>query len=354
MSAVAHGFSQQPLPSPSPAAQSVALYGTVAGACPAYAPSATCNDVGFAAYAQAACVGRPNCTLSSGARPDPCVGTVKAIAAVANCSLPPGGFSPDGYVPPPTPPAPSSPFCGYKAEAGTSTLTLECVDGGVIDSLPVALYGLQTGTCPAYEPSPLCDNPGFRTYALAACVGRPSCTLSSVNMSDPCVDVVKAIAAVATCSLPPGGYSPDGPDGPGPGHVAVARVRVTSTKAPETRVQATAAAAVAAGVTLVTADDGSSIGAVPTPGQGCLYTSPTLFAVTRSQQSAVVVVPDGLGGSTYLFHGDRWGQSPDGLKGHEPLYVYPLAFAPDGSIPHITWNDTVAFDIDVGANVAGV
>lgn len=279
---------------------------------------------------------------------------MKAVAAVANCSLSPGGYSPDGYVPPPTPPAPSSPFCGYKPEAGTSTLTLECVGGGVIDSLPVALYGLQTGACPAYEPSPLCDNPGFRPYALTTCVGRPSCTLSSANMSDPCVDVVKAIAAVATCSMPPGGYSPDGPDGPGPGAAATARmamtrVSITATKASETRVLAAAAAA--AEVALVTAADGDSVGAVPTPGQGCLYTSPVLFAVTRSQQSAVVVVPDGLGGSTFLFHGDRWGQSPDGLKGHEPLYVFPLSFAPDGSIPHVTWNDTVAFDIDAAGGV---
>ena len=84
----------------------VALYGNQAGACPAwYAPPGACNDAGFAAYAAAACVGQAACTLSAGARPDPCVGAEKSIAAVAHCSLPPGGFSPDGPRPPPAPPS---------------------------------------------------------------------------------------------------------------------------------------------------------------------------------------------------------------------------------------------------------
>lgn len=74
--------------------------------------------------------------------------------------------------------------------------------------------------------------------------------------------------------------------------------------------------------------------------------------------------------------GDRWGQSPDGLKGHEvrasggtlghprllfqhhsfggisdvqPQYVYPLQFNADGTINHITWNDTVTFEVAVAA-----
>jgi len=85
---------------------------------------------------------------------------------------------------------------------------------------------------------------------------------------------------------------------------------------------------------------------VPTPGQGCLYGGAGLVSVTRSQQAFAATLPDGNGGFTYLYIGDRWGQSPDGLKGHEPQYVFPLSFNADGSVAHFTWNDTVSFDIN--------
>jgi hypothetical protein len=86
---------------------------------------------------------------------------------------------------------------------------------------------------------------------------------------------------------------------------------------------------------------------IPTPGQGCLYGGSTDISVTRSQQDFLATVPDGRGGNTYLYFGSRWGQSPDGLKGHEPQYVYPLQFRDDGSIEHIVWNNTVSFAIQV-------
>jgi hypothetical protein len=116
------------------------------------------------------------------------------------------------------------------------------------------------------------------------------------------------MSVVAHCSLPPGGVSPDSGGG-----------------------------------------GGNSGGAQPTPGQGCLYDTINgeSIAVTRSQQSAIVTVPDGNGEFSYLYYGDRWGQSNDGIKGHEPQYVFPLQFN-GTTIQHITWNDTISFMIDVG------
>lgn len=87
------------------------------------------------------------------------------------------------------------------------------------------------------------------------------------------------------------------------------------------------------------------LGGIPTPGQGCLYGGSTDVAVTRSQQDFLATLPDGKGGETFLYIGSRWGQSPDGIKGHEPQYVFPLSFNEDGTINHITWNDTVTFDV---------
>jgi hypothetical protein len=130
--------------------------------------------------------------------------------------------------------------------------------------------------------------------------------------TDPCLGTIKSIAAVATCSLAPGGYSPDGPVAP----PASLSVEVSSS-------------------------------GEPTPGQGCLYGGSTDVSVTRSQQDFLATLPDGNGGFTYLYYGGRWGQSPDGIKGHEPQYVFPLQFNDDGSIQHITWNDTVSFDLAV-------
>jgi len=245
------------------------------------------------------------------------VGTEKSVAAVAHCSQSPGGFSPDGPVAPPPPPA--NPWCAAKSVAGDFSVSLECVNG-VIDALQVALYGVQEGECPRYTPSAGCDDAGFASYAAAACVGLQNCTLATSGRPDPCLGTVKSIALVAHCSLPPGGVSPDAPVWPPPSALAGAPVAAVDAR----------------------------LGPQPTPGQGCDYDGSGV-AVTRSQQSAIVTVPDGSGGSTFLYYGDRWGQSPDGLKGHEPQYVFPITFTADGTIPHMTWQDTVQFSIQVAS-----
>ena len=298
----------------------VALYGLQTGACPSYAASSTCNDPGFAAFAAAACIGQRSCVLSTDSRPDPCVGTEKSVAVAAHCSLAPGGFSPDGPVAPPPPP--ENPFCGSKTLEGDFSVSLECVNG-VIDALEVALYGVQDGECPRYTPSAGCNDASFASYAAAACVGLQNCTLTTSGRPDPCLGTVKSISVAAYCSLPPGGVSPDAPVWP-----------------PPTPPSSSALAAVDARL--------GGGGPQPTPGQGCDYDGSGV-AVTRSQQSAIVTVPDGNGGSTFLYYGDRWGQSPDGIKGHEPQYVFPITFNADGSIPHFTWQDKVQFSIEVAS-----
>jgi len=88
---------------------------------------------------------------------------------------------------------------------------------------------------------------------------------------------------------------------------------------------------------------------VPTPGQGCLYGGSKDVSVTRSQQDFVAKLPDGEKGFTFLYFGSRWGQSPDGIKGHEPQYVFPLSFLKDGTLQHLTWNDSVSFPLAVAA-----
>jgi hypothetical protein len=210
----------------------------------------------------------------------------------------------------PPPPPPSNPFCAYKPEFNLVTVNLTCLNGGVINSVSKAFFGTPTGSCPDYSAG-ACDDPTFLPYAQATCVGQTTCVLESQG-ADPCLGTVKSIAVVATCSVAPGGYSPDGP------------VQPSSEEAVQI-----------------------SVGGSPTPGQGCLYGGSTDISVTRSQQDFLATLPDGLGGFSYVYYGGRWGQSPDGIKGHEPQYVYPLQFNDDGSIQHITWNDTVSFNLAV-------
>lgn len=78
-----------------------AAFGTPTGSCPNFEHSSTCDDPTFWAYANATCIGQPNCTLvSQGA--DPCSGVVKSIYAVAHCSEGPGGYAPYPPLPSPT------------------------------------------------------------------------------------------------------------------------------------------------------------------------------------------------------------------------------------------------------------
>ena len=79
-------------------------YGTPSGSCAGQdlAHNASCDWGGAAAWAAAACLGRPSCVLSADGRtggvPDPCPNTIKALAVVARCAS--GGGTALPIVPP--------------------------------------------------------------------------------------------------------------------------------------------------------------------------------------------------------------------------------------------------------------
>ena len=83
----------------------------------------------------------------------------------------------------------------------------------------------------------------------------------------------------------------------------------------------------------------------PTPGQGCLYVGGRNVSVTRAQQNFVIEVPTACKEGeeapcmTYVWTGDRWQQSPDGLKGHEGQFWAPLEFDDQGRIKEMKWID---------------
>jgi len=85
--------------------------------------------------------------------------------------------------------------------------------------------------------------------------------------------------------------------------------------------------------------------ATPTPGQGCQYADPSTTSTTRSQQSDVFRVDLADGTSAWVWAGDRWQQSPDGTKAHDPQFWAPLTFNADGSIAPITWIDNFTLPI---------
>ena len=85
-------------------------------------------------------------------------------------------------------------------------------------------------------------------------------------------------------------------------------------------------------------------GALPTPGQGCQYANPSYTSVTRSQQNFIVQVPTS-NGTLYVYTGDRWQQSPDGLKGHDPQFWAPLSFDAGGNILQLQWVDNFTMSV---------
>ena len=78
-----------------------------------------------------------------------------------------------------------------------------------------------------------------------------------------------------------------------------------------------------------------------TPDQGCAYASPGAppradnVSTARSQQNSLIRMPDGR----VVWTGNRWGQAPDGIKGHEPQAWLPLHFSASGAIEPLVWLD---------------
>ena len=65
----------------------------------------------------------------------------------------------------------------------------------------------------------------------------------------------------------------------------------------------------------------------------------------HAQQTDVLVYTDDAGAAQALWYGDGWQQAPDGLKGHDPLYTFPLTFAADGNITAMSF--VPSFNISV-------
>ena len=109
-------------------------------------------------------------------------------------------------------PPSTNPFCGLVTERNTVEVPLFC-ENGVIDSV-TALFGTPAGACPGPFSAGACNDAAFPALATAACVGKRNCTLTTAGRPDPCGGVVKTVAAVAHCSLPPGGWAPPPPPPP--------------------------------------------------------------------------------------------------------------------------------------------
>lgn len=127
-----------------------------------------------------------------------------------------------------------NPFCGSVAESQNhASLTLFC-ETGVIDELPLALYGTPSGSsCLESVADSSCNDGTYLAYAQATCLGFPYCVLKPQDRRDPCPGklsgtlvldfsptsnderlepptasgTVKRIVAVAHCSLEPGGWA---------------------------------------------------------------------------------------------------------------------------------------------------
>lgn len=88
-------------------------------------------------------------------------------------------------------------------------------------------------------------------------------------------------------------------------------------------------------------------GPADTPNQGCAYRNASAPAradtvgAVRSQQNSLIRLD--LEGGRVIWTGNRWGQAPDGIKGHEPQAWLPLTFDARGAVQPLRWVD--AFDI---------
>ena len=78
-----------------------------------------------------------------------------------------------------------------------------------------------------------------------------------------------------------------------------------------------------------------------TPNQGCAYVNAgpprsDVISTARSQQNSLIHLTDGR----IVWTGNRWGQAPDGEKGHEPQTWLPLLFNDVGAIEPLIWLDS--------------
>ena len=223
-------------------------------------------------------------------------------------------------APPPPPPV----TCGSASEnAGdTAQLVLGCPAGATIASVVFSSFGTPTGSCAAGWSDGSCNAANSTTAVAALCVGKASCSVpaSTSFFGDPCLGTLKTLAASITCSAAAAAVAP-----------------------PARRTDAAYAAFLAA--VGVAPPAGARVGAEPTPGQGCQYVNASTTSALRSQQSDIFEVALRGGGSAFIWAGDRWQQSWDGTKAHDPQLWVPIVFGADGSISPLRWRDNFTLDI---------
>ena len=60
--------------------------------------------------------------------------------------------------------------------------------------------------------------------------------------------------------------------------------------------------------------------------------------IIHAQQTHVAQLPT-PSGTAYIWMGDRWGSTPDRIKGHDFQYWAPLEFSRDGDVLPLKWTD---------------
>lgn len=90
---------------------------------------------------------------------------------------------------------------------------------------------------------------------------------------------------------------------------------------------------------------GGGVGSTPTPGQGCQYVDPKSTSSLRSQQSDIFEVDLADGTKGWIWAGDRWQQSWDGTKAHDPQLWVPVVFETNGSVAPLRFLDNFTLPI---------
>ena len=107
---------------------------------------------------------------------------------------------------------------------------------------------------------------------------------------------------------------------------------------------ASAGAGAGAGATDAHLAAALGLGGIPTPSQGCEHRDPNTTSAVLSQQSFIAEV-ETPAGPAFLWAGDRWQQSFDGTKGHDPQFWAPLAFDAQGAILPLRWIDNFTINV---------
>ena len=177
----------------------------------------------------------------------------------------------------PTPPPPAV-QCGAAPE--NSALELGCPDGSVISAVTFASFGTPAGSCAAGWSAGACGAANSTSAVSALCVGEASCTVPATTtfFGDPCLGTLKELAASVTCK---------------------ASAAAAKSPAPASRGEAFLAAIGAAPPAAATA--AASLGAQPTPGQGCQYVNASTTSSLRSQQSDIFSVDLADGSTAWIW-----------------------------------------------------